>query len=272
MSIGWCVGAGVTDAGGRPQNEDAFLSIGPVHVVADGMGGHLAGAAASDAVVEAFRPLAHAPRVTPDDVAHAVERAQLEVEALSYRVGGDSGSTLAGVIAVEHEGEPWWMVINIGDSRVYMIEGGALIQLTVDHSYVQQLVDSGEITAAQAEHHPQRNIVTRAVGDGHAEFDAWLLRARPGRRLVVASDGLMKAMPDARIASIVSLAGEAGLTAARLVESAVEAGATDNVTAVVVDTLHGQTGADADPSPWREWVGAGDDDDTTVAGRRRERV
>ncbi|MFN3867219.1 MAG: PP2C family protein-serine/threonine phosphatase [Demequina sp.] len=268
MTAQWYSGAGVTAPGGRPLNEDAFLSRGPVHVVADGMGGHLAGDAASAAVVEAFRPLSDSTLVTPDDVAAAVGRAQLDVGRVSARVGGSSGSTLTGAIAIEHGGQPWWMVINIGDSRVYMIEAGELSQITVDHSYVQELVDSGEITAAQARTHPQRNVVTRAVGDGQRGFDAWLVPARPGRRLMVASDGLMKEISDEHIAAILSGADEVATAASRLVEAAVEAGASDNVTVVVVDTLDAHTRDDADSSPWHAWGRADDDHDTTITGRR----
>lgn len=273
MSVNWSSGSGVTDTGPRPRNEDSFLSDGPVQIVADGMGGHLGGAAASQAVVEAFAPLAPRDTITPDDVEDAIHEAQEAVEALAVELGGESGSTLTGVIAVEHDDQPWWMVVNVGDSRVYALDGGALTQVTVDHSYVQQLVDHGEITAAEAEHHPDRNIVTRAIGDGMRSFDAWLVRAVPGRRFVVASDGLTKALADARIGSIASLAGGPALAAARLLDAALEADANDNVTVVVVDTLHAQTDADADAGPWRMWAGDFlEEDDTTVAGRRRERV
>ncbi|MFW2512699.1 PP2C family protein-serine/threonine phosphatase [Demequina sp. SO4-13] len=272
MTARWCTGAGATATGDRPRNEDAFLSSGPVHVVADGMGGHLAGAAASSVVVEAFRALTDLSSVQPDDTVLAVARAQEGVERLSERVGGSSGSTLTGAIAVEHDGQPWWMVINVGDSRVYAIEGGSLSQITVDHSYVQRLVDRGDITAEQAEVHPERNIVTRAIGDGIRDFDAWLVPARPGLRLVVASDGLMKALSDARIASIASLAGEVSLAAGRLVDAALDADASDNVTVVVADTLHADTDRSADPYPWRVWGVGRDEDDTTVTGRRREPV
>ena len=220
MTGGWFVGAGVTDTGGRARNEDAFLSHGAVHIVADGMGGHLAGAAASRAVVEAMRPLSQLEPVRPDDVAGAVVRAQDAVERLAERLGGASGSTLTGAVAVEHDDEPWWMVVNVGDSRVYALEGGALEQVTVDHSYVQTLVDRGDITRAQADGHPDRNIVTRAIGDGRRGFDAWMVPARPGMRLIIASDGLTKAVSDDRIAVIASLAGGVDAAAGRLVEAA----------------------------------------------------
>lgn len=273
MSVSWSSGSGATDVGPRQRNEDSFLTEGPVHIVADGMGGHLGGEAASRAVVDAFSSLTTLDPVTPDHVEDAIHAAQEAVETLAAQLGGESGSTLTGAVAVEHDGQPWWMVINVGDSRVYVLDAGALTQVTVDHSYVQQLVDRGEITAAQAEQHPDRNIVTRAMGDGMRSFDAWLVPAIPGRRLVVASDGLTKALADARIGSIASLAGGPALAAARLLDAALEADANDNVTVVVVDTLHAQTDADADAGPWRMWAGDFlEEDDTTVAGRRRERV
>jgi serine/threonine protein phosphatase PrpC len=270
MAVPWCAGSGATDIGPRGENQDAFLSAGRVHVVADGMGGHVGGAAAADAVIEAFRPLAGAPVATPVDVENAITEARSLVAAVSRASGGDSGSTLSGAIAVEHDGQPWWMVINVGDSRVYVLEGGALRQVTVDHSHVQELVDSGHITQEQAERHPDRNLVTRAIGDSLPGFDGWLVRARPGLRLVVASDGLMKVVTDARIASIAALAGNATQAAERLVAAALESGTPDNVTVVVADTLHAHTPADASPGPWRTWGDEyRDEDDTTLTGRVR---
>ncbi len=273
MGVMWCAGSGATDPGPRVRNEDSYLSEGPVHVVADGMGGHLGGQAASRAVIDAFRPLVQMSPVHPNHVQEAVVEAQEAVEALAVELGGESGSTLTGAIAVEHDGQPWWMVINVGDSRVFVLDGGAIAQVTVDHSYVQELVNRGELTAAQAEHHPDSNIVTRAIGDRMRGFDAWLVRAIPGRRLVIASDGLTKAVPNSRIGSIASLAGGAPLAAGRLVEAALAADTNDNVTVVVVDTLHAQTSAEADPDPWGAWGDeAFEDGDTTLSGRHREHV
>ncbi|WP_297081601.1 PP2C family serine/threonine-protein phosphatase [uncultured Demequina sp.] len=266
MSAVWCTGAGVTAIGMRAENQDAYLSAGRVQVVADGMGGHVGGAAAAQAVVDAFRPLSGATNATPDHVADAVAQARRAVDEVSYREGGDAGSTLTGAIAVEHDGVPWWMVINVGDSRVYALEGGSLTQITVDHSHVQELVDAGRITPEQALDHPDRNLITRAIGDGMFGFDGWLVRARPGLRLIIASDGLMKVVSDARIGMIASLAGDGSTAAARLVAAAEEAGAPDNVTVVVADTLNAHTPTDASADPWRTW-GDRDDDDTTVSGR-----
>lgn len=266
----WCVGAGATDTGRRKANEDSFLAQSPVYIVADGMGGHYAGAAASAAVVDAFSPLVDADHVAPADVIDAVHRAREAVADVSAAAGGESGSTLTGAVAVTHEGYPWWLVVNVGDSRVYAHNAGVLSQITVDHSRVQELVDAGQITPAQALVHPERNIITRAIGDEIPGCDAWLVPARPGMRLIVASDGLMKALSDAQISGIAGLAGTADIAARRLVDAAVVVGASDNVTAVIADALHATTPAEAVAKPWRRWPAFENyEDDTTLSHRRK---
>lgn len=261
-------GAGVTVVGGRARNEDAFLADAPVFVVADGMGGHIGGAEAAQAVVHAFHPLAGAAEVTPEDVVRAHLDARLGVAEVCDRLRGDAGSTLTGAIAVTHAGEPWWMVINVGDSRVYALDGDVLTQVTHDHSRVQELVDSGAITPEQALVHPDRNLLTRAIGDDLPEMDAWLVRLVPGRRLVIASDGLMKEIDDALIGRIASLHGSPGAAAEALVDAALAMAARDNVTVVVADALD-VTSPDADPAPWREWPARVVEDDETTPRPRR---
>jgi len=263
----WSVGFGATDAGPRARNEDSFCAAPPVYIVADGMGGHAAGGDASTAVVRAFVGLASLPVVTPEHVAAAVNQAQHDVIAVSRAVGEHSGSTLAGVIGVEHNGEPWWMVVNIGDSRVYRLTDGVATQLTVDHSHVQELLDAGEITAAEAAVHPERNVVTRAVGDGDPAFDAWLLPVQLGERIIVASDGLSKVLTAARIAEVMELAGDDA--AQRLVGAALLARTTDNVTAVVAESVSARTRHGADSYPWRLWTEEPGDDETTETTRVR---
>lgn len=260
-------GAGATAVGGRARNEDAFLAETPVFLVADGMGGHLAGAEAAGAAIDAFRALATGDPTTPPAVVEAHGRARARVADVQRSAGGDSGTTLTGAIAVVHRGQPWWMVINVGDSRTYVLDGGVLRQVSVDHSHVQELVDAGRITPAQALIHPDRNLLTRAVGDDIHAMDVWLVPHAPGRRVVVASDGLMKEIDDAVIAEVASLAGAPAEAAAMLVEVAVRAGAHDNVTVVVADSTL-VTPADADPAPWTVW-GADAGGDTTPSVRRR---
>ena len=263
----WSMGFGATDAGPRSRNEDSFCAAPPVYIVADGMGGHAAGGEASAACARAFLALAALPVITPEHVSAAVENAQREVIGISRSVGGHSGSTLAGAIGVQHNGEPWWMIINVGDSRVYRLADGVATQLTVDHSHVQELMDAGEITAAEAAVHPERNVVTRAVGDGDLAFDAWLLPVELGERIIVASDGLTKVLSESRIAEIIELAGDDA--AQRLVGAALMARTTDNVTAVVAESLSARTREGADAYPWRLWSEVARDDDTTETTRVR---
>lgn len=266
----WSTGAGATDRGPRPDNQDSFLSAGPVHLVADGVGGHRGGGAASKAIVEAFQHLTTVDPAQPREVAAAVRIAQEAVDEVAAHYGGESGSTLAGAVAVEHKGEPWWMVINVGDSRVYVVDDGQIEQVTVDHSYVQELVDRGEITAAEAYAHPDRNIITRAIGDGDPDFDAWLVPVVPGQQLVIATDGLTNVLPDATVASIVGRADDPAVAASRLVDSALAAGASDNVTVIVTGATDLETRTDADASPWQRWPDQWVDDDETTLDSERD--
>ncbi|MDN4477744.1 protein phosphatase 2C domain-containing protein [Demequina sp. SYSU T00039] len=261
-------GAGRTAVGGRQRNEDAFVAEAPVFIVADGMGGHIGGAEAAQATVHAFRALAGGEPVAPEEVAAAHLAARGGVAQVCEDLHGDAGATLTGAIAVTHAGEPWWMVINVGDSRVYALDGGVLTQVTHDHSRVQELVDSGTISEAQALVHPDRNLLTRAIGDDYPEMDAWLVRLVPGRRLVIASDGLMKEIEDPVIGRIAALHGDPAACAEALVDAALAMAARDNVTVVVADAL-GATDPAADPAPWPEWPPvATEDDDTTPRTRR----
>ncbi len=241
---------------------------GPVFVVSDGMGGHIGGAAASTAVVKAFERLAARDHVDPIDVIAAVQAARDGVAVEAERLGGDPGATLTGVVGVRVHGHPWFLVINVGDSRVYALDAGVLRQVSVDHSRVQEMVDAGEITAAEAAAHPEANVVTQAIGDDGVGADAWLVPLVPGRRMVVASDGLMKELDDARIAAIASQTASPAQAATALVDAAVSQGARDNVTVVIADALVA-TPAAAEPGPWSVWGGELELDSDTIPSARR---
>lgn len=228
----------------RAVNEDALLAHAPVYVVADGMGGHARGDAASRAVVDTFtRHLDTGRPSTPEQVLDAIHSSNEVVRALSDdddEGTAVAGTTVAGVALVDAgEGRGLhWMVFNVGDSRVYAWDGRRLQQVTVDHSAVQELVDAGLISSDDAERHPDRNVITRAVGaDDVVEPDVWLIPATGRQVFLICSDGLSKEVGDEQIARI--LAGHAmhaaGL-AGELVEAALAAGARDNVTAVVVES------------------------------------
>lgn len=225
----------------RHVNEDGFLAEDPVYVVADGMGGHARGDLASQTAVESLaRTLQPGSRPTPDEVVAAIDEANAAVRALS---GVDesgaavAGTTLAGVVRVRvpERAVEQWMVVNVGDSRVYAWDGATLTQLTVDHSAVQELVDAGLITEAQAAVHPERNIITRALGaEDFVDADTELLPDADHRMFVICSDGLTRELTDARIAAI--LAARPEDPAGELVQAAVEAGGHDNVTVLVIGT------------------------------------
>ena len=225
----------------RRINEDSFLAQDPVFAVADGMGGHARGELASRTAVESLaRTLPPGAHPTPQEVVTAIDEANAAVRALSAADESGAavaGTTLTGVIRVRvpERAEEEWMVVNVGDSRVYSWAAGELTQLTVDHSAVQELVDAGLITAEQAAVHPERNVITRALGaEDFVDTDTVLLAGDDGRLFLVCSDGLSRELSDARIARI--LAEDPADPAAALVDAAVAAGGHDNVTVLVVAT------------------------------------
>lgn len=234
-----------TDTGRvRSLNEDALLAYPPVFLVADGMGGHAAGDVASRVVVEEFRQLAGRPAVVADDVHACIRSAARRLRAELGQVS--AGTTVAGVAVAEHDDGAYWLVFNVGDSRVYRLAGGALEQISVDHSVVQELLDAGAIDAAQAGDHPERHVVTRAVGTGRdPEPDYWLLPAGPTDRLLVCSDGLTTELSDDEIGRLLRAEDDPQAAAGALVDAALRAGGNDNVTVVVVDVAVSRTVAEA---------------------------
>ncbi|MCI4658190.1 PP2C family protein-serine/threonine phosphatase [Cryobacterium zhongshanensis] len=228
-----------TDVGlRRAINEDSYLAEGSVFLVADGMGGHEAGEIASATVVTAFRPLTTSRSITLDQLQAAFADAAGQVARLPEGGGAGAGTTLSGVVIAELDGNAYWLMFNLGDSRTYRLSGGVLAQISVDHSLVQELVERGELTPAQAATDAQRNIVTRAIGAGsESEPDYWYVPAEPADRILICSDGLTGELDDARIRLILSEEAAPQAAATRLVHEALLSGGRDNVTAVVVDAL-----------------------------------
>lgn len=231
----------------RAVNEDAMLSRPPVFVVADGMGGHDGGDVASAIVVEEFARLAEAgydPARGPEAVAATlrvchdrIERYAAEQRAVARR-SFQAGTTAVAALLVEVEDEPCWLLANLGDSRAYRCAAGRLEQVSTDHSLVQELVDAGTITVAQAAHHPERNVVTRALGGpARAEADYFLLPLGAAERVLLCSDGITGMLDDATIAAVLDGAPDPADAAEELVAAAVAAGGEDNATAVVVDVV-----------------------------------
>jgi protein phosphatase len=221
----------------RALNEDSYLAEPPLFFVADGMGGHTAGDRASAAAIEAFAQLRGRASVGLDDVERAFARAVHEVAGIS--TGADAaGTTISGVAVTEQNGEAYWLVVNIGDSRTYRLSGGVLEQISVDHSEVQELVERGELSSAEAERHPRRNVITKAVGAGsYDEPDYWFMPVAQGDRIMVCSDGLNKELDAAQLTQVLAEERSAQAAATRLVHEALMHGGRDNITVVVVDAV-----------------------------------
>lgn len=229
-----------TDAGMvRQQNEDSFLAEETLFVVADGMGGHNAGEVASALAVTTLRAGARLGIDTTEDFRELVQQANSAIYTASLDDSTQSGmgTTVTALSIVEGE-EPRVLVANVGDSRAYLWRSGALSRLSVDHSYVQELVNEGIITPEAARVHPRRNIVTRALGiDRSVMVDVFTHFVRTGDRIVLCSDGLVDEVADNEIARVLGQHTDPQETAEALVMVANTNGGRDNTTVIVVDVL-----------------------------------
>ena len=219
----------------RGHNEDSFLVQPPVFAVCDGMGGHAAGEVASSIAVETIG--SHAP-LHADDVllGAAVEAANASViEGAALGTGKPGMGCTASCVLVDRGR---MAIAHVGDSRIYLLHQGTLVRLTHDHSYVEELVDAGEITADEARVHPSRSVITRALGnDPDMYADHFLLDVMHGDRIIVCSDGLSSMIEDSRIEALSCSTATPQAAADALVAAALKAGGADNVTVVVVDVL-----------------------------------
>jgi PPM family protein phosphatase len=229
---------GATDRGRvREINEDRFLIDDErLFAVADGVGGHQAGEVASQTAVETLRDSFTEPNT--ESLVEAVKQANRAVwemaEANAEQRG--MGTTLTALAVIDEEGEERLAVVNVGDSRVYLLQQGELEQLTEDHSLVEQLVREGQLTPEEAHVHPQRSIITRALGlEPEVEVDSWQLIPYRGDRMLLCSDGLTNEVTDTRIATALRSITDPEEAARELVSQARAHGGSDNITAVVVD-------------------------------------
>lgn len=232
----------------RETNQDSLLASPPVFVVADGMGGHQGGEVASAIVVEEFTRLARdgydraqGAEAVSDCLAACHRR--IREYGDQHRSAGDpdwyAGTTVVAALLCEDEGEPKWLLVNLGDSRAYRIgEDGALEQVSVDHSVVQELVDAGDIDAEAAATHPERHVITRALGGPTlAEPDFFVLPLVSAPRLLLCSDGVNGMIDDVEIERILLDTDDPRDAAAGVVAAALKAGGEDNATAIVVDVV-----------------------------------
>ncbi len=230
---------GLTDPGKvRKNNEDSLL-VGEgrdetLFVVADGIGGFEAGEVASSIAVDVLKDVG--PSESLEDAIREANRRILAAARGDARFHG-MGTT---VVAMRFGGtgeEPIAQISHVGDSRAYLLRGGELKPVTEDHSLVAELVRSGDLTRAQASEHPQKNLITRALGaEEEVDVDTVVLPVEPGDRLLLCSDGLSDMVPETRMLMILTSNPENPERAVRaLISAALDAGGADNVTVVVVD-------------------------------------
>lgn len=231
-----------TDVGRvREGNEDSFMARLPLLAVADGMGGHQGGEVASKLALETLKKAADG-QVALVEVVHQANRAVFDKAAQDPGLAG-MGTTLT-VFLVEGN---TLRLAHVGDSRAYLLRDGQLQQITRDHTVVQRMVDEGRITAPEAQIHPQRSILTRALGvDQDIQVDQASIEPQPGDRLLLCSDGLTGMIDEEVILGILTQEQDPQAASDELVEAANQAGGQDNVTAVVVDVAQEVAEAAAD--------------------------
>jgi protein phosphatase len=244
----------------RANNQDSAYAGPHLLVVADGMGGHAGGDVASSVAIAALAPLdgeSHGPDDALDELERALEAARDEIVART-----EAEPDLAGmgttVTAILRAGNKLAMV-HLGDSRGYLLRDGVLVQVTTDHTFVQHLVNTGKITAEEAEHHPQRSVVMRVLGDFDPDVapDLSVREARPGDRWLLCSDGLSGFVSAETIADTLRDTPDVDACADRLVQLALRAGGGDNVTVIVADVVELDTVPDgAGPSTTAAVVGS----------------
>ncbi|MDQ0645177.1 PP2C family protein-serine/threonine phosphatase [Microbacterium murale] len=236
--------AGVTDTGlRRDNNQDAFLAQYPLFVVADGMGGHAGGEIASQSTIARLQEVVDSGDVGTAAIENALTQAVSDIASHPETTDEGTGTTLTGVFFDMTEDEPRWISLNIGDSRVYLLRDERLVQVTTDHSVVQELISSGRLSPEEAESHPYSNVITRAVGASELTPPDYLgIEVLDGDRFVICSDGLTKELTDYGIQHFLREQADPAVAADAMLAAALENGGRDNVTVVIVQVERaGQT-------------------------------
>ena len=232
-----------TDVGRTRQvNEDSYLVQDPLFVVADGMGGHVAGDVASRTVVEKLTEETRGDTPTPESLAPLVRAANAEVfnKARSDSTLQGMGTTCTILLLEGTDAH----LAHVGDSRAYLFRDQSLRQITEDHTLVQRMVQEGRLSQEEAHKHPQRNIITRVLGvDPDVSVDTFSVEAKPGDRFLLCSDGLSSMLEDAEIEAVLRSESEPQAAAELLVARANEAGGEDNITVVIVAVGDSDSGA-----------------------------
>ena len=247
----------------RAGNEDAFVAEPMVFGVADGMGGHQAGEVASDIAARIIRDRLGTGASNVGVVVASVVEANASIFQAAHASADHQGmgTTLTALVVLraDESSVARFALINVGDSRTYLLRNGELHRATLDHSYVQELVNTGHISEDEARTHPRRNIVTRALGiEPTVRVDTWLVPMVHGDRFILCSDGLVDEVHDDEIATIALGAADPQIAAEQLVAKANANGGRDNITVVVVDVLQGvePTAEDAELESEPGWPGS----------------
>jgi protein phosphatase len=217
----------------RDHNEDSLLVSPPLYVVADGMGGHAAGEVASELAVRVFEEatISGTDATTLRDA--VLESNRVIIDAARRGLGREGmGTTLTAALVEDDQ----LLIAQVGDSRAYLMREGQLRQVTRDHSFVAQLVATGQLTPEEARVHPKRSVITRALGsDDELQPDIYEVCVRAGDRLMLCSDGLSSMLDAALLSQLLAADPDPQAAADALVDAANEAGGHDNITVIVVD-------------------------------------
>lgn len=237
--LAWVELARATDVGRvRGHNEDRHLVRPPVIAVADGMGGAQAGEVAAGIAIASLDALRESPR--PGDLRRAVERANSDIRASA---AGDKARAGMGttVTACMLGDDDRLYVVHVGDSRAYLVRDGELRRLTDDHSVVAELVRGGALTEEQADRHPQRNVITRALGaSDKVSTDAFQVGVQPGDVVLLCTDGVSAAIGDSSIRAALADGASLEQAALALLAAADESGGEDNATVVLARVGEGE--------------------------------
>jgi PPM family protein phosphatase len=217
----------------REQNEDAYGYKDNLFIVADGMGGHQAGEIASAITVQTILNSVLNPQIETGlkEVILQANQAILNEVSKHQELQG-MGTTVAVLVIMNDLA----YITHVGDSRIYRLSGGRLVQLTVDHSLVAELVRTGGLTEEQAKTHPQRNILTKALGtDGALEFEVNTVPVLKGDKFLLCSDGLTGMIDKTVLAEIISLDQDPQVIVENLISTANNNGGTDNITVILIE-------------------------------------
>ncbi len=234
----------------RSANQDLAVESTNLFAVADGMGGHAGGEVAAQLAVDTLAA-AFGRQPSGAGLSQAVTEANSVVweHSLDHPELRGMGTTLAAVALVNEDDHDVLALVNVGDSRVYRFHDGELSQITTDHSLAEEMVKTGELTSAEAAVHPHRHILTRALGaNADVSVDLWRIQPARGDRFLLCSDGLTNELEDAEIGEVLSSVSDPQEVSDLLVRAARSHGGSDNITAVVVDVVVGDTEEEGIPA------------------------